>query len=67
MKPYGMSYKDHENCHKGCCAGNHVKLTGEASVGVRTRRKTARQHARREIELTLHQMLSNDNSYVTSY
>ena len=53
MKPYGMSLSDHENCGKGCCAGNHVKLSGEANAGIRARRKTARQQASKSIKESL--------------
>ena len=60
MKPYGMSLSDHENCDKGCCAGNHVKLAGEANAGIRARRKTARQNAVKEIKSSLKQ---SNNSY----
>lgn len=55
MKPYGKSLSDHENCAKGCCAGNHVKLSGEANAGIRARRKTARQNAVKEIKSSLKQ------------
>lgn len=56
MKPYGMSLSDHEICEKGCCAGNHVKLSGEANAGIRARRKTSRQNAIKEIRSSLKQV-----------
>ena len=59
MKAYGMSVSDHENCDKGCCAGNHVKISGEANAGIRARRKTARQKAAKEIQSLLKQANTN--------
>lgn len=56
MKPYGMSLSDHENCLHGCCAGNHVKLSGEPNPGLRARKKTARQNAKKEVQVTLKQL-----------
>lgn len=56
MKALGMSRKDHVNCAHGCCAGNHVKLSGFPNPGIRTRRKTARQQAYKEIKTSLKQL-----------
>lgn len=59
MKPYGMSYADHQNCTKGCCAGNHVKLSGEPNPGIRARRKKARQQSQKEILQNLKQPITS--------
>lgn len=49
MKAFGMARQDHENCQHGCCAGKYVKLSGEANPGIRARKKTARQQAKKQI------------------
>lgn len=49
MIALGLKRSDGRACSMGCCAGTYEKVGKSKGAGTRSRRKSARQHARHDV------------------
>lgn len=60
MKPYGNVRRDMLTCRYGCCTTSYHKKSGDASLYIKARRKTARQKGKFQILSALNEVMAKD-------